>query len=146
MKSIKILSLILVASTLIPASAHAWSWGDLVKPTVAAATLYGAYCTYYYYPGNPACQERMISSYEDNLHLTGIAGTARKGQRKRLNAEHVKLRYEGLEQQNDPAIRKMKKKNAQKSTVAGFFTLFSAGYLVNNYVHLLSYAKNFIKQ
>ncbi len=39
MKSIKTLSLILVASTLIPASAHAWSWGDVVKPASAVTTL-----------------------------------------------------------------------------------------------------------
>ncbi len=38
MQSIKTLSLILVASTLIPASAHAWSWSDVVKPAAALAT------------------------------------------------------------------------------------------------------------
>ncbi len=35
MKLIKTLSLILVASTLIPASVHAWSWSDVVKPALA---------------------------------------------------------------------------------------------------------------
>ncbi len=39
MKSIKTLSLILVASTLMPASVHAWSWSDVVKPLIGSSGM-----------------------------------------------------------------------------------------------------------